>query len=76
MVRCYVSADNDSCAIDKISKNLYNELFDIVEIEWCVDDSETEWEYPASEEAAICIEKASTTGQVIFSEFHTWPPDS
>ena len=72
MVRCYVLAPDVNTAQDRIATELKRDYFDLIEIEWCVDESVTEWENPDDEEAGKNIQKARNTNSMIFSEFHTW----
>lgn len=72
MVRCYVLAPDENTAKDRIAAELRRHHFKLIEIEWCVDESVTEWENPNDEEAINCIQKARSSNLVIFSEFHTW----
>jgi hypothetical protein len=75
-VRCYVAAGTENEAVERISNFLQENLFQLVEVEWCVDESAVEWDTPNDLTADSLISEARTSKDVVFGEFHTWPPES
>ncbi len=75
-LRCYVSANNQQNAIAKIKDALAKDFFDVVNIEWCVDNELTEWDNPNNQEGEKYIKKALSSGGVVYSEFHVWNHDA
>ncbi|WP_254508546.1 hypothetical protein [Anatilimnocola floriformis] len=71
-VRCYVSAKNERLAVKAIRAALATLRYEVVDIEWCVDDAEVEWENPANSEGLELVEAARKLGEVQFGEFHAW----
>ncbi len=75
-VRFYVPASDQDHARERLVQWATDECFRVVEIEWCVDYEEVEWECPDSETAQELISLARDTGNVVHGEFHVWPPDA
>lgn len=74
-VRCYVAAKTDVEAMELITATLQENQFQLVDLEWCVDESAVEWEKPDDATAAALISEARTSKTVVFGEFHTWPAE-
>lgn len=75
-VRCYVEAASNDDAITRVRESLADNLFQLVEIEWCVDENSTQWENPDDETASELIAEARSCNEVVFGEFHVWPIDA
>ena len=45
-VRCYVATDTEKDAIARITAVLDEIRFQLVGVEWCVDEADVEWENP------------------------------
>ena len=73
-VRCYVATGTEEDAIERIAATLQEIRFVLADVEWCVDESTVEWETPNDANAAALISEARTSKNVVFGEFHTWPP--
>ena len=54
MVRCYAPVSNTKEALEVIGASLTEAGLLLVEVEWCVNDEEVEWENPDSEAARRC----------------------
>jgi len=74
-VRCYVEAETEEIAIQRIEHALQEGLFRLVNIEWCLDEASVEWESPNDATAATLTLEARMSKDVVFGEFHTWPPE-
>ena len=74
-VRLYMPADSNQIAIRAIRSWAQDNYFDLVEIEWCVNKDEVEWENPDDKTANKLAQKALITGRTIASEFHMWGQD-
>jgi hypothetical protein len=74
-VRCYVSAETESSAIEAIKSALSELCFKVETIEWCVNDAEVEWEDPSSPEGRNLVDAANRLGDVQFGEFYAWTDD-
>lgn len=74
-VRCYVATETEEEAIDRITETLQENRFQLVDVKWCVDEAEVEWETPNEAIEAALILEARTSKNVVFDEFHTWPPE-
>ena len=72
MVRCYVSATTAAKAENRVRESLTQDLFSVVEVEWCVDDATTDWEKPDNTEGEAYADEARQSGDVVYGEFHTW----
>ena len=71
-VRCYVSESCRRAAIEKLESSFDENRFKLIELEWCVDESEVEWENPDDETARKLVDSARTTNEVVYGEFHVW----
>ena len=74
-VRCYVAARTQEIAMERIAEVLWDNLFHLVNVEWCVDEASVEWESPNDAKAVTLTSEARTSKNVVFGEFHTWPPE-
>jgi len=74
-VRCYVMAETETDAMERIEVALEEDRFGLIDVEWCVDAASVEWETPDEPTATAMIFEARTSNAVIFGEFHTWPPE-
>ena len=50
MVRCYTPAGDETEALERIEAELIEAGVRLVDVEWCVNDDEVEWENPDEEE--------------------------
>lgn len=74
-VRCYVASTNEEKARKSIRAALAQDCFKVVDVEWCVNESEVEWENPDDVTAKRLVAEAMTTDSVIYGEFHVWGPE-
>jgi hypothetical protein len=72
-VRCHVAAETEEDAIGRITAALQENRFQLVGVEWCVDEAAVEWEKPHDATGAALISEARRSKNVVFGEFHTWP---
>lgn len=75
-VRCYVPSTDEENAKREIAEALEKDHFQVVEIQWCVNESETEWENPDDPTAEGLVNEATMTGAVVYGEFHVWGPET
>ena len=75
-VRCYVSAPTKDLAIAKLHHSFQENHFDLVETEWCVNESEVEWEKPDDSIGKGIISAARQNDDVAYGEFHVWSHDA
>ena len=75
MVRCCVSSKSHEEAVAEIRTACYHERFELVDIEWCVDKDEVEWEHPGNSVGDECVCLAYSSSTVVFGEFYTWRDD-
>lgn len=75
-VRCYVAATSHDEATSRIDDACQSNGFDVVNVEWCVDKDEVEWEHPNDADGDECVSLAYSTGEVVFGELYTWPHGS
>jgi hypothetical protein len=74
-VRCYVAADTEAKAMKQIADFFQKNRFQLVDVEWCVDESAVQWENPNDATGAELIREARAASRVVLGEFHTWPPE-
>lgn len=72
MVRCYTPAFDKDDAMKKIESALYDAEVRVVEVEWCVDNSEVDWENADNETMRSCVKAAWARNGPVLSEFHVW----
>ncbi|MEL6760755.1 MAG: hypothetical protein AAFP04_10170 [Myxococcota bacterium] len=76
MARCYVGAPDAEQAETRIRTSLKEDSFTVVDVEWCVDDSSTNWENPDDTQGRELVNEARRAKDVVYGEFHTWERDS
>lgn len=75
-VRSYVAAPSLQKAVKRMCTACQRGGFEVVSIDWCVDKDKVEWEHPDNASGAECMDRARTTGEVIFGELYTWTQGS
>ncbi|REJ68421.1 MAG: hypothetical protein DWQ31_08345 [Planctomycetota bacterium] len=75
-VRFYICGRSAEAANRKLSEWVVENHFEIVEIDWCVDEANVEWEYPDDKIAEELISEARNSGDVVYGEFHAWRHDA
>ncbi len=75
-VRLYTAAGSAEHADEKLRNWADENAFQMVDVEWCVNVSEVEWENPNDQTAEELILQARNSEEVVFEEFHTWGPDA
>ena len=75
-VTCYIPALDEGTARELLMESLREHRFRLMGEKWFVDDVEMEWGKPLDEDVAEYINRALDTGNVVFSEFHTWGHDA
>ena len=75
-VRCYIPAASEELAIQLLKTKLRDMKMRIVEMEWCVDYDNTEWENSDNDDEYEFVAYARDTGDVVFGSFHTWGRDA
>jgi hypothetical protein len=74
-VRCYVLAHDPWSAAERCKLALDEIELSVVDVDWCVKDSETDWENSADDADRALAEEALSTGGVVFGEFQVWTGD-
>lgn len=72
IVRAYAAADSEVEAQARFVSALTEDLFAVVDVEWCVAQGEVEWERPDDEEGNAATSEALTTGEVVYGRFDVW----
>lgn len=75
MVRCYTPASDTDDALEKIETVLHDSDVRLVEVEWCVDVAEVEWENADNKTARLCLTEARAKNGPVLGEFHVWGAD-
>lgn len=75
-VRCYVVAESEATAVDRVRGALADDDFQVSGVEWCVGFTSVDWEKPDDATAAGLVNEAVETGEVVYGEFHTWGHDA
>ncbi len=75
-VRCYVRAGSSADARARCKSAFHDDLFDVVDVEWCVAHDEVEWETPDDEDGLAHVREAQESDDVVYGEFHTWGHDA
>ncbi len=75
-MRFYVSASSSARAQEKLRRWVRENCFQLIELEWCVDSAQVEWEKPDDETAAALISQARDSGDIVYGEFHVWGHDA
>ena len=71
-VRCYVAEKGRAEAIRRLEQSFTERRFELIEMEWCVNEAEVIWEHPDDATAQDMIANARKTGDVVYGEFHVW----
>jgi hypothetical protein len=72
IVRCYVASESEDAALAAVKRQLESDRFRVVEVEWCVNGRQTEWENPGDEDAEACMVEAEQSDEVIYGRFDAW----
>jgi hypothetical protein len=72
MVRAYVQSATAEGAESLVRSAIAADGMTVVEVEWCVDDNETDWENPNDGDAMAHVAAARLTVDVIYGEFYAW----
>lgn len=72
VVRCYIPAKDAKTAKKELQGELKVMKMNLVEVDWCVDYDQTEWENPNEIDEDDFVKEARETKTVIFGTFHTW----
>jgi hypothetical protein len=75
-VRCFVIENNEERATRRILASLMEDAFEIVDLEWLVDDISTEWDNPDDDTDHEFMAEAENSGEVVYGIFHTWGHDA
>jgi len=71
-VRAYIPASSEKEALLFLTKVLTESKFELVEVDFMVQEDLVEWPNPDSPEARLSIADARQSNEVVFSTFHTW----
>jgi hypothetical protein len=55
-----------------VTESLGRDHFGVVEVEWCVDGRNTEWENEDDADAAALMEEAEASLEVVYGRFDAW----
>ena len=71
-VRAYIPAVSKKDALILLAKVLADIKFELIEVDFIVQEDLAEWANPDSSEAGQSILEARESNEVVFSTFHTW----
>jgi len=72
VVRAYIPARDREEALAVLAEELRAGYFTVVNIEWCVNQNEVEWENENDTTSEALSEEARQNGEITFGEFHCW----
>ena len=75
VVRCYTPATDGNDALQRIEATLAEANVRLVEVEWCVDSEEVDWEHTDSKIAESCMAAARVKNGPVLGEFQVWGTD-
>ena len=64
VTRCYIQAESEKNAIIRLKQILVEEHLKFLEIEWCVNNEEVEWEKPDDPTAKTRMAEAESSDSV------------
>ncbi len=71
-VRLYIPADNFHQALDLLTSQIKEDLFELVDIEMLAESESVSWEKDIDATASELINQAMDNNSVVYGEFYAW----
>lgn len=76
IVRCYLPARSEHEARELLRTTFRTDRIELIDEEWFVNNDSVDWDDPDNEDALEAIDRARSSGELVYSTFHTWDHDS
>lgn len=76
VVRCYIAAENVDLARSRAIERLRADHFRVVQVEWCVNGRDSDWENFEDEDAAALMLEAEGTGDLVYGRIDAWEDEN